>query len=161
MNMGLATLPADRFSTPERSHQVICDKWGFPDAVDFTMEKRFQAKYQGQRYSFGYLVIHHVQTLKIKKSCSSCFSLKKSASIWQKDSWWNMKHLFQQSVFLTLTLDILMFIKTRTSVIGGLKQVRYRQKTAFLFLSTRLNNTQGKGRSFSFFLWYDTSREIS
>lgn len=38
----------------ERTHQVIRDKWGFPDPVDFTMEKRFQAKYQGQRYSFGY-----------------------------------------------------------------------------------------------------------
>ncbi|PCK22099.1 methionine synthase [Bacillus pumilus] len=38
----------------ERTHQLIRDKWGFPDPVDFTMEKRFQAKYQGQRYSFGY-----------------------------------------------------------------------------------------------------------
>ncbi|BBP88406.1 hypothetical protein BsIDN1_20240 [Bacillus safensis] len=39
----------------ERAHQVIRDKWGFPDPVDFTMDgKRFQAKYQGQRYSFGY-----------------------------------------------------------------------------------------------------------
>ncbi|WP_144485542.1 methionine synthase [Bacillus safensis] len=38
----------------ERTHQVIRDKWGFPDPVDFTMDKRFQAKYQGQRYSFGY-----------------------------------------------------------------------------------------------------------
>ncbi|WP_310794651.1 vitamin B12 dependent-methionine synthase activation domain-containing protein, partial [Bacillus safensis] len=38
----------------ERTHQVIRDKWGFADPIDFTMEKRFQAKYQGQRYSFGY-----------------------------------------------------------------------------------------------------------
>ncbi|KUL17298.1 MULTISPECIES: methionine synthase [Bacillus] len=38
----------------ERTHQVIRDRWGFPDAPDFTMEQRFQAKYQGQRYSFGY-----------------------------------------------------------------------------------------------------------
>ncbi|MGE6630940.1 methionine synthase [Bacillus sp. NPDC077027] len=38
----------------EQTHQMIRDKWGFPDPVDFTMEQRFQAKYQGQRYSFGY-----------------------------------------------------------------------------------------------------------
>lgn len=38
----------------ERIHQVIRDKWGFSDPTDFTMLDRFQAKYQGQRYSFGY-----------------------------------------------------------------------------------------------------------
>jgi 5-methyltetrahydrofolate--homocysteine methyltransferase len=38
----------------ERIHQVIRDKWGFPDTTDFTMQDRFGAKYQGQRYSFGY-----------------------------------------------------------------------------------------------------------
>ncbi|MDQ0339979.1 5-methyltetrahydrofolate--homocysteine methyltransferase [Caldalkalibacillus uzonensis] len=38
----------------ERMHQVIRDKWGFPDPPDFTMQDRFSAKYQGQRYSFGY-----------------------------------------------------------------------------------------------------------
>ncbi|MGG3573350.1 methionine synthase [Bacillus gobiensis] len=38
----------------ERTHQIIRDRWGFPDSPDFTMEERFQAKYQGQRYSFGY-----------------------------------------------------------------------------------------------------------
>ena len=39
---------------PERLHQEIRDGWGFPDATDFTMRDRFAAKYQGQRFSFGY-----------------------------------------------------------------------------------------------------------
>ncbi|WP_132748064.1 methionine synthase [Scopulibacillus darangshiensis] len=38
----------------ERVHQLLRDKWGFPDPTDFTMQQRFTAKYQGQRYSFGY-----------------------------------------------------------------------------------------------------------
>jgi 5-methyltetrahydrofolate--homocysteine methyltransferase len=38
----------------ERIHQEIRDHWGFPDATDFTMRDRFAAKYQGQRFSFGY-----------------------------------------------------------------------------------------------------------
>ena len=38
----------------ERIHQEIRDGWGFPDATDFTMRDRFAAKYQGQRFSFGY-----------------------------------------------------------------------------------------------------------
>lgn len=38
----------------ERMHQEIRDVWGFPDATDFTMRERFAAKYQGQRFSFGY-----------------------------------------------------------------------------------------------------------
>ncbi|MEL4026442.1 methionine synthase [Lysinibacillus endophyticus] len=38
----------------ERIHQEIRDVWGFPDATDFTMRERFAAKYQGQRFSFGY-----------------------------------------------------------------------------------------------------------
>ncbi|GIN86078.1 methionine synthase [Heyndrickxia sporothermodurans] len=38
----------------ERVHQLIRDQWGFPDAPDFTMQQRFAAKYQGQRFSFGY-----------------------------------------------------------------------------------------------------------
>ncbi|MFC0271411.1 methionine synthase [Metabacillus herbersteinensis] len=38
----------------ERTHQLIRDRWGFPDPANFTMEQRFSAKYQGQRYSFGY-----------------------------------------------------------------------------------------------------------
>lgn len=38
----------------ERIHQLMRDKWGFPDPVDMSMQDRFAAKYQGQRYSFGY-----------------------------------------------------------------------------------------------------------
>ncbi|KGR77209.1 methionine synthase [Ureibacillus sinduriensis] len=38
----------------ERLHQEIRDVWGFPDPTDFTMRERFAAKYQGQRFSFGY-----------------------------------------------------------------------------------------------------------
>ncbi|MCL6617502.1 MAG: cobalamin-dependent protein, partial [Anoxybacillus ayderensis] len=38
----------------ERVHQIMRDRWGFPDSPDFTMEQRFAAKYQGQRFSFGY-----------------------------------------------------------------------------------------------------------
>nr|WP_141190821.1 methionine synthase [Terrilactibacillus laevilacticus] len=38
----------------ERVHQLMRDRWGFPDPTDFTMQERFTAKYQGQRYSFGY-----------------------------------------------------------------------------------------------------------
>lgn len=38
----------------ERIHQEMRDQWGFSDATDFTMRDRFAAKYQGQRFSFGY-----------------------------------------------------------------------------------------------------------
>ena len=38
----------------ERVHQIMRDRLGFPDSPDFTMEERFAAKYQGQRFSFGY-----------------------------------------------------------------------------------------------------------
>ncbi|PYZ92031.1 methionine synthase [Salipaludibacillus keqinensis] len=38
----------------ERVHQLMRDKWGFPDSPDFTMRERFSARYQGVRVSFGY-----------------------------------------------------------------------------------------------------------
>ncbi|MBD8067578.1 methionine synthase [Bacillus sp. PS06] len=38
----------------ERMHQLMRDRWGFSDHPDFTMQERFAAKYQGQRFSFGY-----------------------------------------------------------------------------------------------------------
>lgn len=38
----------------ERTHQLMRDQWGFPDSVDFTMQDRFSAKYQGVRVSYGY-----------------------------------------------------------------------------------------------------------
>ncbi|MBI5299326.1 MAG: methionine synthase [Deltaproteobacteria bacterium] len=38
----------------ELLHAQLRKAWGFPDAVDMTMMDRFQAKYRGKRYSFGY-----------------------------------------------------------------------------------------------------------
>jgi 5-methyltetrahydrofolate--homocysteine methyltransferase len=35
-------------------HRKIRGEWGFPDAPDLTMTDRFQARYRGKRYSFGY-----------------------------------------------------------------------------------------------------------
>jgi 5-methyltetrahydrofolate--homocysteine methyltransferase len=38
----------------ELIHRQMRDQWGFPDSVDLTMRDRFSARYQGQRFSFGY-----------------------------------------------------------------------------------------------------------
>ncbi len=38
----------------ELLHAQIRSQWGFPDSPDLTMMDRFQAKYRGCRYSFGY-----------------------------------------------------------------------------------------------------------
>jgi 5-methyltetrahydrofolate--homocysteine methyltransferase len=35
-------------------HAQLRKAWGFPDAPEMTMMERFQAKYRGKRYSFGY-----------------------------------------------------------------------------------------------------------
>ncbi|MDQ0272574.1 methionine synthase [Cytobacillus purgationiresistens] len=35
-------------------HRQMRDRWGFPDLPTMTMKERFSAKYQGQRFSFGY-----------------------------------------------------------------------------------------------------------
>lgn len=48
----LALETAEGFA--ELVHQQMRDRWGFPDSVDFTMRERFSARYQGQRFSFGY-----------------------------------------------------------------------------------------------------------
>lgn len=48
----LALESAEGFA--ELIHQLIRDRWGFPDPIDMTMKDRFSAKYTGQRYSFGY-----------------------------------------------------------------------------------------------------------
>ncbi|EIJ78203.1 methionine synthase [Bacillus methanolicus PB1] len=48
----LALETAEGFA--ELIHRQMRDRWGFPDPVDLTMRERFSAKYQGQRYSFGY-----------------------------------------------------------------------------------------------------------
>ncbi|MBI3533906.1 MAG: methionine synthase, partial [Deltaproteobacteria bacterium] len=38
----------------ELLHSQIRKAWGFPDQPEMTMMERFQAKYRGKRYSFGY-----------------------------------------------------------------------------------------------------------
>jgi 5-methyltetrahydrofolate--homocysteine methyltransferase len=38
----------------EMMHSQIRGAWGFPDLPKTTMMDRFQAKYRGKRYSFGY-----------------------------------------------------------------------------------------------------------
>ncbi|MGJ7911419.1 methionine synthase [Neobacillus sp. LXY-1] len=38
----------------ELIHRQMRDRWGFPDPITFTMQDRFAAHYQGQRFSFGY-----------------------------------------------------------------------------------------------------------
>lgn len=48
----LALESAEAFA--EFLHEHLRNQWGFPDALDTTMMERFQAKYQGKRYSFGY-----------------------------------------------------------------------------------------------------------
>ena len=35
-------------------HRKIREAWGFPDPPELTMTDRFQARYRGKRYSFGY-----------------------------------------------------------------------------------------------------------
>lgn len=35
-------------------HRLIRERWGFPDPPGMTMAERFQARYRGIRYSFGY-----------------------------------------------------------------------------------------------------------
>lgn len=48
----LALETAEGFA--ELIHRQMRDRWGFPDPLDFSMQDRFAAKYQGQRFSFGY-----------------------------------------------------------------------------------------------------------
>lgn len=48
----LALETAEGFA--ELVHRQMRDRWGFPDPVEMTMKDRFSAKYQGQRFSFGY-----------------------------------------------------------------------------------------------------------
>ncbi|SFJ58189.1 methionine synthase [Thermoflavimicrobium dichotomicum] len=52
MLQALALELAEAFA--ERLHQVMRDRWGFPDPVEMTMKERFGARYQGIRVSFGY-----------------------------------------------------------------------------------------------------------
>lgn len=48
----LALETAEGFA--ELIHRQMRDRWGFPDPIEFTMQDRFAAHYQGQRFSFGY-----------------------------------------------------------------------------------------------------------
>ena len=50
-------------------HSQIRKIWGFPDAPDMTMMQRFQAKYHGKRYSFGYPACPRLDD----QACSSGF----------------------------------------------------------------------------------------
>ena len=46
-------------------HGKIRGFWGFPDGPDVTMMDRFQAKYRGKRYSFGYPACPNLEDQKI------------------------------------------------------------------------------------------------
>jgi len=35
-------------------HRRLREEWGFPDPPDLSLQERFQARYRGKRYSFGY-----------------------------------------------------------------------------------------------------------
>ncbi|WP_407637453.1 methionine synthase [Calidifontibacillus oryziterrae] len=48
----LALETAEAFA--ERIHQLMRDHWGIVDPTDLTIQDLFKAKYQGQRFSFGY-----------------------------------------------------------------------------------------------------------
>ncbi len=50
--MALALETAE--AAAEYLHSIIRTQWGFSDSPDITMMDRFQAKYRGKRYSFGY-----------------------------------------------------------------------------------------------------------
>jgi len=49
-------------------HRRIREDWGFPDPPSLTMHDRFQARYRGKRYSFGY---------------GACPNLDDQAGIWK------------------------------------------------------------------------------
>ncbi len=48
----LALESAEAFA--EYLHSRIRAMWGFPDSLEMTLVEKFQAKYRGKRYSFGY-----------------------------------------------------------------------------------------------------------
>ena len=43
-----------REAAAEWLHRRLREKWGFPDPPETTMVDRFQARYRGKRFSFGY-----------------------------------------------------------------------------------------------------------
>ena len=50
----LADLAGRQQAAAERLHARLRRLWGFPDPKGMTMLERFQARYRGKRYSFGY-----------------------------------------------------------------------------------------------------------
>lgn len=52
MLMALALETAE--AAAEYVHALIRRQWGFPDSPEMSMMDRFQARYRGRRYSFGY-----------------------------------------------------------------------------------------------------------
>jgi 5-methyltetrahydrofolate--homocysteine methyltransferase len=46
-------------------HQRLRSMWGFPDSLETTMMQRFQAKYRGKRYSFGYPACPNLEDQKV------------------------------------------------------------------------------------------------
>jgi 5-methyltetrahydrofolate--homocysteine methyltransferase len=55
MSHGLQALALETAeAAAEWLHAKIRALWGIPDPPEMTMTQRFQAKYQGKRYSFGY-----------------------------------------------------------------------------------------------------------
>jgi 5-methyltetrahydrofolate--homocysteine methyltransferase len=46
-------------------HARIRAMWGFADPIDMTMMQRFQAKYRGKRYSFGYPACPNLEDQKL------------------------------------------------------------------------------------------------
>ncbi|MBI4211046.1 MAG: methionine synthase [Deltaproteobacteria bacterium] len=49
----------------EMLHSKIRAMWGFPDPLEMTMMERFQAKYRGKRYSFGYPACPELESQRI------------------------------------------------------------------------------------------------
>ena len=66
-------------------HRRLREDWGFPDPATTTMLDRFQAKYRGKRYSFGY---------------PACPALEDQAGIW--------KLLHPEEIGITLTEGFMM-----------------------------------------------------
>ena len=63
MIQALALESAEAYA--ELLHSKIRAMWGFPDTPDMTMMQRFQAKYHGKRYSFGYPACPNLESQKV------------------------------------------------------------------------------------------------
>ncbi|MGK5090086.1 methionine synthase [Bdellovibrionota bacterium FG-2] len=79
----------------ELLHSQIRKMWGYPDPEDITMMERFQAKYRGKRYSFGY---------------PACPNLEDQAILW--------KLLRPQEIGIQLTEGFMMDPESSVSAIA-------------------------------------------